>query len=202
VELADEARHLARRRGVISARIDWLLFRDDPRRFGIGYDQGMRISFALIVFAISCGPVNPSSTPGTVPPDETPAGEIAEPLPVSCSFRFVSTTAAETVSGDLLAARGDTTDAASVVTVYVKTSTLTEPVIRYTAGVANCATASFKETVPMVYIGTDPDGDNFSGIIPAFAPQTHVCWKILAPVCGVKVSAPEAGSPSNEYTTK
>lgn len=163
----------------------------------------MRKFFAMLVFAISCGPMGTSPTPTPQTPDPLPPGEeIAQPLPAGCAFSYVSVTAVETASSVQLMPRGSMTDAASVVTVLVTTSAPTEPVIRYTAGVENCATASFKQAVLMDATGTEAKGETYTGIISAQQAGTHVCWKILSPVCGVKTSAPDVGAAAYEYTTR
>jgi hypothetical protein len=161
----------------------------------------MRISLALIVFAISCGPVAPPEPT----PEETegpPAAEIAAPLPLGCSFSFKNPYATDTASGERLPANGGATDHASVVTVYVQVSSASQVVIRYDATAKSCATAAFKQAVIMDDVGPDSDGEAYSGLIPAFPANTHVCWKILAPACGVTTSTPVPSMPAFDYTTK
>jgi hypothetical protein len=144
-------------------------------------------------------PVEP--TPETAASGAPPV-EIASQLPIGCSFDFKNTFAMETVSGERLAPNGATTDHASVVTINVTVSIPGEVYIRYDATASSCASAAFKQAVRMDDIGTDADGHSYTGLIPAFPANTHVCWKILAPACGIITSAPPPSNPAFDYTTK
>ena len=79
--------------------------------------------------------------------------------------------------------------AASVVTVIAHTSGSAPPSILYQNNPTSCAAATFPSSAPMTAIGSDPEGDGFSGIIPAFPIGTHVCWKLAVPVCGVTAAS-------------
>lgn len=163
----------------------------------------MRISLALIVCAISCGPIAPPVEPTPEPEVAgAPPVEIASPLPTGCSYSFKNTVAIDTASGEPLLPSGGTTDHASVVTVNVTVPAPGEVFIRYDATAKNCATAAYKQAVKMDDTGLDSDGQSYSGLIPAFAAGTHVCWKILAPACGIVTSTPPPNMPAFDYTTK
>lgn len=131
-----------------------------------------------------------------------PPLEIASQLPVGCAYSFKNTTAYETASGEPLPANGGTTDHASVVTVQVTVSIPGDVFIRYDATAKSCATAAYKQAVKMDDIGPDEGGQSYTGLIPAFPAGTHVCWKLLAPVCGIVTSTPPPSAPGFDYTTK
>lgn len=122
-------------------------------------------------------------------------------LPSDCPFRFGATWALETASSVRLPATGGTTDAASVVTVIAHTSGSSPPSILYQQNPPSCAAATFPSSAPMTAIGSDQEGEGFSGIIPAFPLGTHVCWKLAVPVCGVTATSAPAGMPSFDYIT-
>lgn len=146
----------------------------------------------------------PPVEPTPAPDEETgaPAVEIASPLPTGCSYSFKNTKAFDTASGELLLQNGGTTDHASVVTVAVTVSSPGDVFIRFDTTAKNCATAAYKQAVKMDDVGTEVDGQSYTGLIPAFAAGTHVCWKILAPACGIITSTPPPNMPAFDYTTQ
>ncbi len=159
----------------------------------------MRIGTCLILLVVGCG--GSAGEPPPAPAAEVAGSIVTAALPPDCPFRFGATWALETASSVRLPETGGTTDAASVVTVIAHTSGSVPPSILYQNNPTSCAAATFPSSAPMTAIGSDPEGDGFSGIIPAFPIGTHVCWKLAVPVCGVTAASAPAGLPAFDYTT-
>ena len=160
----------------------------------------MRIETWLIVLAVGCGGNQRAGGP-PAPAAEVAGNIVTAALPPDCPFRLGATWALETASGVRLPATGGKTDAASVVTIIAHASGSGAPSILYHPNPPSCATATFPSAAPMVATGSDPEGEGFSGIIPAFPSGTRVCWKLAVPVCGVTAAGAPAGLPSFDYTT-
>lgn len=121
-----------------------------------------------------------------------------------CTFQFGATSAYETSSGNQLAPRGGTTDAASVVTIRaaVPSTTIVPMTILYATGSASCTQANFANSVVMTSTAGGPGETEYSEYIPALSAGTHVCWKVAADTCGTRLFNPPPTLPSFDYTTQ
>lgn len=166
----------------------------------------MRTLCALALALLGCGtaapPADPPSSPdrppaGTVDPASTGASSLT-----GCPFvirRVVAVQAAESV---VLPLNGGTTDAASVVQVRAFTNIAGPLAVRYQTGGADCAGAALASSLRMDDLSGADGEREYEATVPAFRSGTHVCWQLVADVCGTTLTSPPAGAPAFDYTTK
>lgn len=167
----------------------------------------MRILCALALALLGCGTAAPPVDPPADRSDPPPSRPLDPALPgasslAGCPFVIRHIVAVQAAESVVLPLNGGTTDAASVVQVRAFTSVAGPLTLRYKTGLADCTGATFPSSLRMSDVSGAEGDREYEAVVPAFRSGTHVCWQLVADVCGTSLTSPPAGAPAFDYTTK